>query len=368
MKILFDHEVFSYQPVGGIARYYAELISELERLEPGSCLAGFRFTNTEYLYRKGLDRKFSLCRYPFPESRISKPFFFRLNRICFERALKYGKPDVVHLTYYPRPEWSRRISRPVAITVHDMIPELYPQYFAGGGKWMEAKRFWCGRADRIFTVSEQTRKDLLRLFPEVAPEKVFSIYNSGTVAEEQKMLPCPKPYLLYVGRRDGYKHFLFALQALAPLFQQERRLFLVCAGGGAFSTEERDAIRRNGMQDRTVQYSCTDAELSYLYRNGELLLYPSQYEGFGIPVTEAFSAGLPVVLSRSSCFPEIAGDAALFFDPDDAESLRAAVRRLLGEPELRKELCARGTERLKRFSWETSARRILAHYRSMIRS
>ena len=125
-------------------------------------------------------------------------------------------------------------------------------------------------------------------------------------------------------------------------------------------------IRNAGLTERIIQKNLNEAALAQLYEQAAALIYPSLYEGFGIPILEAFSRGLPVLLSDRSCFPEIAGNAALYFDPENADSIAGAVRRILAEPELRQELVRRGNLRLKDFSWEKSALELLEIYRQYI--
>ena len=364
MKILFDHDVFTYQETGGIARVFSELIGQMEKLMPGSCQTGFKFTNTTYLYEMGLAGHFGLRHYPFGDLLLAKQLFFRINRFLFYRAVRKNDFDLLHLTFYPSPEIREMTAKPIAITVHDMTPELYPELFPGAGKWIAAKKYWCGHADMIFTDSDHTRMDLLRIFPDIPPEKVHRIYLSGGFSRKlNSELKLPETFLLYVGGRRNYKNFLPMVSALIPVFHEHENLYLICAGGGVFTDTEKELIRTAGLTDRIIQKTPDEAALAQLYQQAAALIYPSLYEGFGIPILEAFSRGLPVLLSDRSCFPEIAGNAALYFDPEKADSIAETVRRILAEPGLRHELVQRGEQRLKDFSWEKSAREMLAVYR-----
>ena len=367
MKILFDHDVFTYQGTGGIARVFSELIGQMEKQMPGCCRMGFKFTNTSYLYQLGLAERFGLCHYPFGNRLWVKQLFFRINRLLFCQAVRKNDFDLLHLTFYPAPEIREMTSKPIAVTVHDMTPELYPQLFPGAGKWIAAKKFWCHHADLILTVSDNTTRDLLRIFPDISPEKVHRVYNAGGFSPGLTAeLDLPKPYLLYVGGRLEYKCFQPMLRALIPVFQENRSLHLLCAGGGSFTGEEKLLIQNVGLTGRVRQINVDEAGLAELYKQAVALIYPSLYEGFGIPILEAFSRGLPVLLSDRSCFPEIAGNAALYFDPEKPDSIAGAVRRILVEPELRQELVRRGNLRLKDFSWEKSALELLGIYRQYI--
>ena len=363
MKVLFDHDVFTYQKIGGIARCYSELIGQMEKLMPGSCRLGFKFTNTVYLYELGLAERFGLRHYPFGDRLSAKQLFFRINRFLFYRAVRRNDFDLLHLTFYPAPEIREMTSKPIAVTVHDLTPEIYPELFTGAEKWIAAKKYWCHNADIIFTDSDRTRKDLLRIYPDISPEKVYRVYLGGGFPRElNSELELPESYLLYVGGRRNYKNFLPMLSALVPVFHEHKNLHLICAGGGSFTGKEKELIRTAGLTARIMQMNPDEAALAQLYKQAAALIYPSLYEGFGIPILEAFSRGLPVLLSDRSCFPEIAGNAALYFDPEKADSIAGTVRRILTEPELRQELVQRGNLRLKDFSWKKSTREMLAIY------
>lgn len=370
MKILFDHDVFTYQSIGGIARYYSELIGHLEKLEPGCCRLGFQFSNTSYLYDLKLNRQFPLHLYPFGNQLWSKQLFFRINRMFFYRTVRQNDFDLLHLTFYPDPAIREMTRKPIAITVHDMTPEIYPELFPGAGKWIAAKKFWCHHADLIFADSDHTRTDLLRIFPDIPPEKVFRVYIGGGLPPpgSETRLKLPENYLLFVGGRNNYKNFLPMLSALIPVFQENLSLSLICAGGGAFNGKEKQMIRTAGLFGRILQMKLNEAELAQLYKQAAALIYPSLYEGFGIPVLEAYSQNLPVLLSNRSCLPEIAGDGALYFDPEQPDSIADAVRRILSDGELRRRLVQNGAKRLKEFSWDRSAREIQALYRKCFQS
>jgi glycosyltransferase involved in cell wall biosynthesis len=126
-------------------------------------------------------------------------------------------------------------------------------------------------------------------------------------------------------------------------------------------------IERIGLTDRVVQHSVSDRELAACYAHAVAFVFPSLYEGFGIPILEAFGCGCPAIVADASCFPEIAGDAARYFDPKDRESLRAAVAEIIDKPVVADELRRKGRERARAFTWEATAQKTIAVYRELCR-
>lgn len=253
------------------------------------------------------------------------------------------------------------------VTVHDLIhfkvPELFsPWRRAGGGVLL--RRGVTG-ARRIITVSDATRRDLVARFPraaprvEVVPNGVSTVFRSGPgAAEARPPRPVAGPYLLCVGNRKPHKNLAAAVEALALLAPEMPHLRLVIAGevyrGWEAVGTRAEAL---GVRDRIVEVDgATDAELRELYAHSEALLFPSLYEGFGLPVLEAMACGAPVVASNRSSIPEVAGDAGLLVDPERPEEMRDAVLRLHREPGLRETLVERGRRRAAAFTWECAAR------------
>lgn len=362
MNILYDHEIFSYQQYGGIARYYCEMIQYLNSRKDSHCRIGAKFSNTEYL-------KQGVWRYPFPNSIRAKQLFFRINSLYFKFLLKTEKYDLVHFTFYPDPKWKKLIRKPIVITVHDMIPELFPSQFPNAEKWISNKKFWCHNADMILTNSDSTSNDLLKVYDHVDPDKVHRTYLGCTqVGQSSKPHGLPENYLLYVGGRHSYKNFKNLLLAFREIIKSQTRMFLICAGGGAFTAEETQMLRNYGLTDHVLQNNYSENDLASVYRFSSALVYPSFYEGFGLPILEAFRSGVPVAVSNASCFPEIAGNAAVYFDPHDVSDMKKALESILFDKQKRSELNAAGRERLSHFSWNKTADETRSFYQKLIES
>ncbi len=242
------------------------------------------------------------------------------------------------------------------MVVHDLIPEIL---------WKDAcvreeRKRALAAADEVIAVSGWTKADLLREYG-VDPKKIHVIYHGVPAIQrevEENAVACPYnsgSYLLYVGKRNEYKRFRWFLRAVAPLMWLHPGLRILCTGE-PFCRREWAWIVALGLLGRVKTKRFAADEMYSVYANAAALIYPSVYEGFGLPVLEAMSAGCPVVCSRSTCLPEVAGDAAVYFQADDADDLRRVVGGLISRNEecekRRAELVRKGGERAKLFSWE----------------
>ena len=259
------------------------------------------------------------------------------------------------------------VGKKSVMVVHDLIPEVV---WGDEGVRAERKRALAA-VDAVIAVSGTTKNDLVREYG-VDPEKIRVVYH-GCPRYDREMCERPMsvrgPYLLYVGKRNEYKRFRWFLRAVAPLMWRYPRLRIQCTGD-SFCRREWAWIIVLGLLGRVTVRRFADEEMPSVYAHAEALVYPSVYEGFGLPVLEAMAAGCPVVISRSSCLPEVAGDSAAYFEADSANSLHRAVSALIRHDEeserLRTELISRGRERAKRFSWESCARETASVLRSVI--
>lgn len=175
----------------------------------------------------------------------------------------------------------------------------------------------------------------------------------------------PEKYVLFVGNRADYKNFGTFVAGIKKVFEVHEDVCAVCVGT-AFGPEEERALVESGIRDRVFRLRASDEELVSLYRHALCFVYPSFYEGFGIPILEAFQNGCPVILSEASCFPEVGGAAALYFQPENAEELAERIECLMTEEGLRKSLIERGTVRCKDFSWDKTAEQMAEVYRNVV--
>jgi glycosyltransferase involved in cell wall biosynthesis len=299
--------------------------------------------------------------------------------LAVSRALARARLDAVYFpaTYSFVPVWG--VPR-VVVTMHDTLPFRLPELVfptrMGRLAWGIKEHLAVRSAHRIVTVSEASRRDLIGHF-RLRPDRVRVIVEgvdpgfgpraagpaSDAVLTRRGVAPGSR-YLLYVGGLSPHKNLLRLLDAFDQVSDLSVRLVIVGDLGDVFHThvpELRARIEHHGLGDRvTLTGFVPDAELAFLYNRAEALVQPSLLEGFGLPAAEAMACGTPVLFSRAGSLPEIVGDGGLGFDPLDVAAIRHALDRLLSEPRLRDDLAARALERSARFSWDESARGLLA--------
>ena len=382
IKILYDDGGFR-NAYSGVARYFTETI---KRMPPDIAWAfGMVSTTNMYLQKSPYNlpphqqdlygfirdtlkgRSFRGVSHVYRLLARLMPRRFPSGELANERALaqafKAGDFDIFHLTggHPVTDTWHPIIGkRPMVVTVYDLIPEIiYNDRRVGHCRQKLLKD-----ATHIISISEKTKIDMMRLYG--VPEEKITVIHLGFLKQEANAPidpPIPSPYILYVGKRNGYKNFTFFVKAIAPLLKTTE-LTLFCTGG-QFDASERTLFEELGITDKVQQRFIDDAQMSTLFRNALVFVYPSIYEGFGIPILDAFSAGCPVILSNCSCFPEVGGDAALYFDEGDAETLRNHIVTLMKDDSLRKTLIEKGLARAGLFTWEKCAERTAAVYRKV---
>jgi len=266
--------------------------------------------------------------------------------------------------------------KPFVLTIYDMIYEKYPQYFNKYDLIADYKKKLIKKASRIIAISENTKKDIINFY-HVDPAKISVVYlassfNNNNVNYKINMR-LPRKYLLYVGTRIVYKNFIRFIKTVSSLLRKDRNLFVVATGNiigaGEFSDKELKIFRRLKISHKIIFIPAqSDKELMTLYKRAYTFVFPSLYEGFGLPILEAFSCGCTVVCSNRSSLPEVAGDAALYFNPRSKKSIHDAIKKILSDKKLRNELIRKGFERNKLFSWKKTALETKRVYEEVIKN
>jgi glycosyltransferase involved in cell wall biosynthesis len=350
MRILFDYQIFSYQVKGGASRYFYEVYHRLPQYTDTSVECSVMLSVNDYMNEAGL---VSIRTSPegFP---LKNRVINAVNMLSSNIALSRNKFDVFHATYYKPYYLKRKIKQPVVVTCLDMIHEKFVQ---SDQITITNKKATLTRADKIVAISHNTKKDLISIY-QIPESKIDVIHLASSFeppADNSQLIPRGEEYFLFVGTRDYYKNFPRFLKAVAPLLKQRPALRLLCIGGGQFTKDEQALIGELKLEDQVTQRTVNDTVLAGLYAGAIAFFFPSLYEGFGIPVLEAMRCKCPVIISNGGSLPEVGGDAALYFDPIDSESIYSAAEAILLKPELRNELVTKGLERAKEFSWDKTA-------------
>lgn len=368
MKILYDHQIFSTQLYGGVSRYYCELAKNLFLHEGIDVEISVMFSNNKYLRSCGFNE---INRY-FPKS----DFWGKMASLAFinkqesKKALLKGDFTIFHPTNYDPYFIEYLRDKPFVMTIHDMIHELFPNEFPPNNRVAKNKKFLANMADRIITVSENTKNDLIDILG-IEDKKIEVIYHGSSWSPRKmgigKDRQAAGRYLLYVGARNAYKNFIPFLEAISPLCKKYGDLQIICVGGGGFLPLELEAFAELDLVGKIVYQSIDDIGLAELYQNAKAFVFPSRYEGFGIPILEAFSSGCPVVLSNVGSLREVARDAAEYFIPEDKDSILCSVERVILDGELRDSMRKKGFERLKAFRWSRTASLTKLLYQSVLK-
>jgi glycosyltransferase involved in cell wall biosynthesis len=265
---------------------------------------------------------------------------------------------------------------PTVLTVHDLIFRRYPAHHKRLNRWYlnATMPLFCRRAGHIIAVSEQSKRDVIAAYG-VPPEKITVIYEAAdprfcpqpaeTVADVRARYGLPDRYLLFVGTIEPRKNLGRVLTAFERLHVEGLTDALVIVGKRGWLYDDFFARLEASPAKQAVIFPgfVPDADLPAVYAGAQAFAFPSEFEGFGLPVLEAMACGAPVVCSNTSSLPEVAGDAALLVDPLDVDALTAALRRALIDPALAADLRARGLAQAARFSWARAAEETLAIYR-----
>jgi glycosyltransferase involved in cell wall biosynthesis len=371
MKVLYDYQIFALQKYGGISRYFVELMNVYYQNKNIDFELPLIFSNNIHI----MSSPFSNHKKFFPNLRLGlknkyTKYLNKKNLIFSSKIISQQNYDIIHPTYY-NPYFLNHIGdKPYVITIHDMTYEIYPEYFRKNNDTSELKKMLSKNASKIITVSENTKNDVLKFY-NIDESKIIVVHHGNSIfvnkeLESNKLnLELPNKFILYVGNRGSYKNFNTFFKAISQIAKKYDDLNVICAGGGRFSKKEMEFIKECEMEKRTEHYMLNDQLLKYLYSKAVAFIYPSLYEGFGMPILEAFDCKCPVLLSNVSSFPEVAGDAALYFDPLSISSIVTCIEQILADNTLRENLIIAGLKKSKEYSWENTAEKTKLVYESI---
>lgn len=369
IKVLFDYQVFVMQNYGGISRYFSELMKQFNNDKEIDYYLPISFSSNSYLDKRSLsifnslisDLKFR------GKSRITG----YINNKKAVKCISSGDFDIFHPTYYDTYFLKHIKDKPFVLTVYDMIHEKFPNIFPKNDPTIKFKKDLINRASRIIAISKHTKKDIVNIY-KINPKKIDVVYLASSFTEnfEYEMkgaINLPRKYILFVGDRHSYKNFTFFVESIGSLLLEDKNLFLICAGSKDFTEEESSLFSDLNIKEKIIHKDIENDEmLVYFYKNAEVFVFPSLYEGFGIPVLESLSCGCPTVLSNSSSLPEVGGLAALYFNPNNKNSIQSTVRKVLTNGKIKKDLVNKGFEQINKFSWHKTAEETLEIYKKVL--
>ncbi len=352
----------------GVAKYLVALIEALPRADldlayhlfgtaPPRRVKGATHHEFSGYFQWGMENYWHFLRWPSP--RTLGP-----------------SPDLWHFPNYS----TMPTRRPYVTTVYDLAFERYPQYTEA--ETLKRLRKYLPRtiagAQRVLAISQATKEAVMKQYGTpadkitvthlAADERFFRRVSAAERKEVRKRYRIRDPYFLAVGTLEPRKNLAALFKAYAARKDRLDLRLAVVGGQGWYFDETKRLLSELGIADRVSFLGYVpDPDLPALYQGAEAFVFPSKFEGFGIPVLEAMASRVPVVCSNVSSLPEVSGDAALTVDPDDAAALGDALVRLADEPKLRKELTAAGREQARRFSWARTAKETAAVYREVLR-
>ena len=310
---------------------------------------------------------------------ISASQYFQMHHTVGRKITRYlpvhTNAQIFHSSYYRIP-LGKNVK--TVVTIHDFLYEYGYLKTLNASINIWQMKLAINRADAIICVSENTKKDLLSLYPKLINHR--NIYAVGLGANlkidntlntnpPDRLLDIDKSmrnrYILFLGKRVKYKNFQSAIIAFSQSSLPKLGFSMICVGSN-FSDTENQLFEKLGVQSNVIALeNITNKELNYLYQNAFALVYPSFYEGFGLPPLEAMNCGCPVIASNTSSIPEVVGDAGILVNPEDTEAISSALEVLLDD-NLRRKYISQGLARAMLFTWEKTAQKHIEIYQSLI--
>ena len=371
--VFFDEQAFLMQRAGGISRYITSIGTELSKTgEIDVCIFGGLHRN---VHLRQIDKNASLAIHG-----LLRRDRWRINSLCatasriwrkrlFRKLRRQYRTLIYHPSYYDVDPMLASQADATVVTFHDMIPEWLAEKNPSDKATMlpAIKKDAVDLASLILANSEATKGDIFSSYPEL--EKQVLVTHLASHRPEDKGIRHPLPsiagsrYFLTVGNRGGYKRGDSVIQAFAHLCKSQPDIMLLSFGGEELLSEEETHLKEHGLTDRWHHLRGDDALLASCYRHAAALVYPSEFEGFGLPVLEAMSMGCPVITTRQKSIPEVGGEAVIYIDPEDIPEISKAMQDLLMTPEKRSKLITLGLARSKEFSWQKTALQTLESYK-----
>ncbi len=356
MKVLYDFQKFQAPGIRGIKRYFINL-------------------NKFSHYAPDIDTQI-YCPYKYHQTYTHNPLhkisnltnrkrIHKRNVISTRRHIQKENINLIHPTYYD--PYVLELKIPYVLTVFDLVHELFPKKFPFYDDTSQKKKMVIQNAKVIISISRNTKKDLVNYY-KIKPELIKTIHLASSISLKNKIeTNVPDNYFTFVGARNSYKNFDNLIKAISPILMQSK-INLLCVGGGKFTKQEKKLLDRHQVIRLVSQRSATDNQLAFIYSKSLAVIYPSLYEGFGLPIVEAMGCDCPVITSNTSSPPEVAGNAGIYFDPYSIQSMRSTVQDYIGNLKNNQiSQIKKGRKRIKKFTWRKTSEKTYEVYRSLIK-
>jgi len=371
MNIGFDAKraFFNYS---GLGNYSRNIILYLQKFYPD---------HTYHLYvprkREGIgDNLEQNQQIHFPSSWIGKKFSSFWRSYWLPGRIEADGLDLYHGLSNEIPFGIHKKKIKTVVTIHDLIFLRYPEWYPSVDRkiYLRKSRYSCQAADRIIAISEQTKQDIIEFYGTEA-DKIKVIYQgcdpsyyeeviSLKRTEVQQKYGLPGEYLLNVGTIEKRKNLLVLVQAL---HNRKIHMPLVVVGRPTpYADEVKDYIRQHGLENIYFLENVPSEDLPALYQMSALFIYPSQFEGFGIPILEALNSKVPVITSKGGCFAEAGGEHSMYAGPGNVDELGEAIEKVLNDSELRKTMIEKGHEYALKFREDIIAKNIIKVYEEVV--
>lgn len=364
MRVLIDDQAFVRHGRSGITRYFTELIREFrcDGALNTTAITPYRYVANAHISDMA-PRRYTRVPLPPPARTAAFRALNRRSRRDWNVAV-----DVIHHTLYASDALAQTPGTPRVCTVYDFILERFPDLFPDAGPLVAEKQPYLEQCDGLLCISQTTYRDLRRFHP--ALDKPIEVTPLG-VAEsffrphERSVRGIPESYVLHVGNRHKHKNARLLFGAFARIAPAHPDLQLVLCGNGLHAAE-RAELAELGILGRTHCLRVSDEDLPAVYHRAAAFVFPSRYEGYGLPVAEAMASGCPVLAADTPAVTEVADGAALIFGPDDEDGLADSLTRVLGDAALRERLIDAGRQRARALSWRRTAVATTQAYRRVV--
>ena len=362
----------------GLGNYSRSLINILSKQFPD---------NRYYLYtpkqadnpRLGSIRRASNVQIKTPNGFFSRSFHPLWRSYLLSNDLSRDKIDLYHGLSHEIPHYIKKRKIKSVVTIHDLIFIRFPALYGRTERYIYTSKFKrsCQESDRIIAISDQTKKDIISFFG-IPSEKVTVIYQScdpmfyeerskETNKTVTRKYGLPGDYLLYVGALTPRKNAFTAIKALHQLNSKVNIPLAIIGEGRDYESKLKRYISQNGLGTQFIFLKNVDFnDFPSIYQNANLFVYPSIFEGFGIPIIEALYSRTPVITSKGSCFPEAGGPDSIYVDPDNTEELADAIEKVLTDPALRDKMATRGAEYVRKFHESNVASQMMQLYQDTV--